>query len=709
VGGLVDEIVKEATENCETCWSTLSDYRDEAKDDMRFVNGDQWRDEMKGRRYKRPMEVINDSIINKRMVRDEYKKRQATFKIRGIDSGTDPERAEIYQAVAKSIQRESLVENVMDLAFDDMLSCGMGFSLVETDYESPYSFDQQINVRDIEDPFSVFIDMSHKKLDMSDMAYGGFLFPMPRSQYKEEYPNEEENSFPEYDSNVNYCDKDNICLCQYYKADYKDDRLIAVADPRSEGTYNICASEVYDEKNRWLLDYYREQFPDTFKRDESLKFIESRKISERPTKKRFVKWYIMNGKTELDSGDWNSKYIPIIPTLGDRYNLDGDKYFWSLVRAEKSPTRLYNYTLSNSVERLAAQPIAPFTGPAEIFKGHENSWAGANNRPMPYLPYSQIEDSDGNMVNVPPTPLPVAEVPVGWFNLSQQASADKRNCNGLQEITKGVQGNEVSGRAIIERSENSMQTVSVFFERRKFATLLLGRIITDLMPKIYDTRRVVRMLGEDAKENTIVLNAMNMEGPQKGKVFPLASAELDVYVDVGPSREARRKDDQAIMLEALRETPEAYKPAILSHFWSTIDSQRTEQIVQDINKLHPDQLKPQEEQEEQQMRNENAQLKQQNQEMQAQLEQLTQMLQSEQTKAQGRIQETQMKIQGDLQKEALKQSEETKRTRIESETDLQEQQIESKTDIQVELIKQMAEDMKNMKAVIATITPQSEG
>lgn len=666
---------------------------------MAFVNGDQWKDDAKSRRYRRPTEVINDSIVNKRKVREEYKKRQASVKVRAIDSGSDRERAELYNAVYKSIQRESMAEEVMDLAFDDMLSCGMGFCHVDTEHESEDSFDQKITVNDIEDPFSVFFDTNCKKLDMSDAEFGGFLYSISRKEYEKQYPEAQPIPYPEYDSNVMYTDGDNICLCRYYKADYVDDTLVAVPSPDGEGTINICLGDIDDAKYEHYVDYLKQTIED-YDRENLLDYVAERTVAKRQTEKRIVTVYILNGDDVLESEKWNGRYIPIIPMLGDRYLLNDDKYYWSLVRSEKSPARIYNYALSNSLEKMSAQPIAPFMGPAQIFKGHEHIWASANQKPMPYLPYSPLVTEDGQTVNVPPIPMSAGEIPSSWASMLQISGSDKYKCSGLQEDALGGRGNVVSARAVTERAENSLQTVTVFFERRKFATQLLGRVITDLMPAVYDTRRVVKIMGDDGKENSVLVNAQNTNGPYKGKIFSLKDAKLDVYVDVGPSRESRRKDDQAIAIEMMRETPDQYKPAIISHLWSTVDGQNVDKIIENINKLQPASLQPEDMQAEEKMKAEFAQLKQQNEQLVANNEQLNQMLMAEQTKAQARLQEADMKIRGDLQKEALKQRSETERemissntdlaqARIETGTDLEQTKIESQTDIQVEMIKHM--------------------
>ena len=675
------EVIDRAKDRISKCWNALSKYRDEAADDDRVMNGDPWRDEIKFKRGKRPMEVVNDSIINKRKVINGYSKQQATYRLRPRGIGVDQEKTDIYNAAARAIQRDSMSNFVMDEIMDDMLSAGMGFAYYTTEYESPYSDNQIIVMNKIQDKYSVFFDIDHKRMDMSDMDYGGFLIEVDREEANEEYNKTNISGFSYSDSHVNNLLENSITLCQYYEAYYEDDTLITVADPRQRGvTYSFILSEAFEDKNRWLIQYYTEFYED-FDGEKFYEWLKPKIISERPTQIRKIKVYTLSDDEILDEEDWAGKYIPIVPMLGDKYYLEDNMYYWSLVRSEKGPVRTYNFMMSNYVERLALQPVTPFIGAAGKFKGHERIWAQANNNPIPWLPYSPIQTPDGSWDFSPPIPAPEANVGAGLLNGLEISATNKRNTSGYQDNTFGVVGPEASGRALIERESNSLQSANVFYKRRKFSTILQGKIEADLIPKIYDAPRMMSLLGEDGKENTVLMNAINTDGDWAGKSFNLSEEEFDVVVDVGPSRDSRRLEDQETLMKFMTGVPEHMKEAVVPRVAGTIDISDNDGLVADLKKLQSPALQDEEEKTEEQLKAEIAQKDQQMQQMQLQIQEMEKVLLADRVKSEARLKETQLKVNGDLERESIKQEAETERKLLDNRNNLQTTQMQTSTDL----------------------------
>lgn len=705
------DIVEYAKDKVKHCWETLADFRDEAYDDMQYSVGEQWTSESLANRTGRPCNVINDAIVNIRKTKENYKKKQATFFVRPTDTGKqDKDKADVYNGLVRSIRRDSMFEDVMDRAFTDMLSCGMGFTEICTE-EKEGSFDQEIKVKYIKDPFSCFWDLSAECLDLSDADYAGYLFDIDFKEYEEMYPDATTfGSFPAYDGHMQTSGNGCITLCKIYYADNYKDMLYAVADPFLMGkSYNFYGSEIDSEEHQEIVSFWRSEYEDFDGGDVIGWLKENGKIiGKRTAIRRRIKWAVVNDTEEIDGGEVDGDYIRVIPMLGDAYWMNDSRYFWSLIRAEKPSGRGYNFMVSNLEERLASQPVAPYIINPLAIEGMEGIWAGANNEPRPYLPIKGIRNADGTIDNsYMPTPAAPADIPAGWMAGADLMAGNKQNTSGLQDSAMGIQGNEISARAIMERSENSLQTVNVFFENRRFATQLSGRVIADLIPHVYDTPTTVQIIGGDGKENAVLLNATNPQGSEyEGKVFDLKNDKFDIWIDVGPSRDSKKLDQQATLLEAMRLLPEQMTIAMADDLVATMDLQNVDEAVQKVRKMQPAELHSEDEKTKDQLEAENAQKDQQLEQMQVQVEQMTQMLQSEKIKSEGRLEEARLKGQVDLQKETLKQQSETKRTMIENQTDLEEQRIESETDIQVALINNMAKEIENLKATVATITPQ---
>jgi hypothetical protein len=84
-----------------------------------------------------------------------------------------------------------------------------------------------------------------------------------------------------------------------------------------------------------------------------------------------------------------------------------------------------------------------------------------------------------------------------------------------------------------------------------------GRILVDLIPKIYDTNRVIRIIGPDETEQVVEINKSIVD-VQTGKtviINDLTVGKYDVEVDVGPSYATKRMEAVDAMLELVKAFP----------------------------------------------------------------------------------------------------------------------------------------------------------
>jgi hypothetical protein len=139
-----------------------------------------------------------------------------------------------------------------------------------------------------------------------------------------------------------------------------------------------------------------------------------------------------------------------------------------------------------------------------------------------------------------------------------------------------------------------------------------GRILLDLMPKIYDTARVVRILGTDDQPEIVEINRTFMGPDGKARNFDLQKGKYDVIVKVGPSFSTQREEVRTSMLEFIRMYPPA-APLLGPMLAKNMDWPEAEKVAQQLNSLLPPQTQGGDPQRDQ---------------MAAHIQQLTQQLQS---------------------------------------------------------------------------------
>jgi hypothetical protein len=152
---------------------------------------------------------------------------------------------------------------------------------------------------------------------------------------------------------------------------------------------------------------------------------------------------------------------------------------------------------------------------------------------------------------------------------------------GLQDAPLGKQSNETSGRAIMARQREGDVSTFNFADNRNRAIEHTGAILVDLIPKYYDTARIIRCLKEDGSTYSVPINqpvmpAQPEEGQQPApgmpqeqfrpvqaeipgitKIFDLKQGRYDVTVSAGPSFTSRREESADQMMEFIRVFPQS--------------------------------------------------------------------------------------------------------------------------------------------------------
>jgi regulator of protease activity HflC (stomatin/prohibitin superfamily) len=197
------------------------------------------------------------------------------------------------------------------------------------------------------------------------------------------------------------------------------------------------------------------------------------------------------------------------------------------------------------------QPKAPFLITADQVAGHEGYWAEAGTKNRPYLPYN-ADPNAGAPQRINP---PIASQAL--MSEMQIAAEDIKRTTGIYDASLGARSNETSGKAILARKEESQNATSVYADNMVKAITQTGVILVDMIPRIYDAKRMVRVLGEDGQEKIETINAMvmSLEGPMP--VNDVSLGKYDVKVAVGPSYSSRREETLDGMMRFMEVYPEA--------------------------------------------------------------------------------------------------------------------------------------------------------
>lgn len=600
-----NEIHKEAIARLKSCIEDEANSRELMKDDLRFATLDQWDAQIRADRENDPngprpcltIDKINQYITQ---VTNDIRQNKPSIKMRPVDDMADVETARIMQDYARHIQDRSNASVAYETASDWAVKCGLGYFRVVTDYVSPDSFDQEILIKRIPNMFSVYLG-PHTQPDGSDAEYGFILEEMALETFKREYPNATVSNEDFSGEKPVWKTEETITVAEYFHTVYEKKTLLFLAD----GT--TVFADKYDGQAENIVD-------------------------ERTSFEKKIKWCKLSGAEILEKRDWAGSYIPIIEVIGKESFVDGKRVTWGLVRPAKDNLRMYNYWASAVTEKIGLSPKTPFIGAVGQFESFSEKWAQANRTNYAYLEYDAV-DVNGNAIPAPrrvePAPMEVAMV-----NMMATIERDVQTSLGMFKAAVGESESQQSGKAILALQRESDTGTLHFADNLARSIRYCGLIILDLIPKIIDTRRILRVIGEDGEtQNAMVDPKQPMAKRQirdaAGKIHKIYNpgvGKYDVTVTVGPSYNTKRMEAADAMLKLTQANP-ALGQIMGDLMFKSFDWPMADKISERLQKMLPPQIQDQPEGQPQippQVMQQMAQAQQQMQALQQQMQELAQ-------------------------------------------------------------------------------------
>ena len=534
-----EDIVTQARNNLEAAWQHEKENREAAAVDLAFLAGDQWPDRVRREREAegRPMLTINRLPQFLRQVTNDIRQANISIKASPVDDRSDPKLAKIYNGILRQIQYHSNAHHVFSTAAEHQSSCGIGWFRITTDYAEDTAFDQEIKLESIPHPLSVYCDPAAVKHDRSDAMWMIVTEMIPRDTFKARFPDAAPHDVDRpsdgSSSRLYWTTADAVRVSEYW-----------VKEPYTKTLGLTQTGETIDLTGVKPQD--RAFLPQIVKERKQLCYK--------------VKQYLISGTDILEGPhEWPGKFIPIIPVIGAEIPLDQKTYRYGLIRFARDPQQLYNYYRTGVAEMMALAPKSPYLVTTEMLSDPaiKAIWDTANKRNRPYLPFRP----DPNMPSGPKREHP-PEMPAALMQEAQVASEDMKATTGIHDASLGQRSNETSGRAILARQREGDIANYHFADNLEQSLQYAGRVLVDLIPKIYDNERVLRIMGEDDAEEFVPINQVIMGVDGMPIVLnDLSQARFDVRVTIGPSYSTRRMETADAMLQFMHVVPAAAQVA----------------------------------------------------------------------------------------------------------------------------------------------------
>ncbi len=542
--------------------SALAESREDEIDDLRFYAGSpdnhwQWpadvlatRGAVQGQTINaRPTLTINKLPQHVRQVTNDMRQNRPGAKVIPVDDNADVEVADIFNGMIRHIEYISDADVAYDTACENQVSYGEGYITLYTEYCDDNTFDQDIKIGRIRNSFSVYMDPLIQDPTGADAKWCFITEDLTKAEYERQYPDAAPistlQSLGVGDQSIsNWLNEDTVRIAGYYYVDY--DKTTLNLYPGNQSAF------VGTPEDKMLKDMFG-------------KPIKSR-VSERPR----IKYCKINGYEILEEKEWAGKWIPVIRVVGNEFEVDGRLYVSGLVRNAKDAQRMYNYWVSQEAEMLALAPKAPFIGYGGQFEGYEDKWKTANTNNWPYLEVNpDVTDGQGAVLPLPQRAQPPM-ASTGLLQAKSGASEDIKSTTGQYNASLGMGSNERSGKAILARQREGDVGTYHYGDNLTRAVRHVARQLVDLIPKIYDTQRIARIIGEDGETKMVKINPdqpqpvnkiVNEQGIVIEKIYNPGVGKYDVVATTGPGYATKRQAALEAMAQLLQGNPQLWSVA----------------------------------------------------------------------------------------------------------------------------------------------------
>ena len=540
-----ERLLERVRKNMERAISAESENRKSGLDDRLFKIGQQWPTEIMAQRNldKRPCLTVNKLPTFVHQIVNDQRQNRPSINISPVGDRGDPEVAKMYRGLVRFIERDCAADIAYDTAFDDAVTMGWGYWRVTLEWESPDSFNCVLVIRQVRNPFSVYLDPAHVDPTGADAKWAFVTQNITRSEFSDKYPGA--TQMPYSDGGIgdkvnSWATKDEIRIAEYYGIEYNPRTLVKLSNG------HVGWEDDLDDITKGYLKRGRLQ-----------------KIDERESQVPTVMWYKVTAVDVLKEEEWIGTSVPIVKVVGNATDVEGKIKLSGIIRDAKDPQRAKNYWVTAMTEIIALQPKAPWVMEEGQGEGHEDEFKNANVKNIPVLYYKGT--SVGGTMAPPPQRQPMAGIPAGIMTAMASSEQDLMGVTGIRfDATMAEKTQDESGRAL--HALRQMTDIGAFHYVDNLARSLrrTGEILVEAIPLVYDEKRVVTILREDDKEEQVAIDPSlpKPSGEEKRpdgktrKLFNPTYGKYGVTVTIGPSYATKRIEATENMMAFMRALPQ---------------------------------------------------------------------------------------------------------------------------------------------------------
>lgn len=532
-------LAKEIRDNLAFAKKSDRHNRDACRDNLKFLNGDQWEaQEAEKRRNKRLMlttDLLNapvDQVVN------SVKQNRPGPDVSPSGEGTDKLDAENMAGIMRRVDYENRSWIAFSTAMEYATGGNFGCWEMDVDWADTRSWRRKIIVKPIPNANeTVYFDPCAMQKDRSDAMWAIQLSVMNLELYKSKFPKSTAatrgpmkgiidwfSTFRD-DSFNGWVTEAGIQLAKYWKFEVENDTLRLYSN----------GVAYYDTEKATIPAFDAYNQPVEVDNSQPSRTVENKKL----------KWYLCNGAEILKEGDWEGYWIPLFPVYGRERWVENKRWIFSMIQLAKQAQQAFNFSFTSACETLSTVAKAPFIGLLGQFKSKFAQWQKANRELQAYLEYDEVILSNGVPHTAPPQ-RNVNEPPIQAFLAFCQLAINViQRTTSVFDPSLGRQKSDQSGKAVQLLDEQSMEGNYHWSDNLNIALTHYYRALGDLIQKEYDAPQVIQIMRADNTPDAVRINQVFKGKDGQDRHNKIAAGNFAYTISTGPSYINQRKADVA--------------------------------------------------------------------------------------------------------------------------------------------------------------------
>ena len=274
---------------------------------------------------------------------------------------------------------------------------------------------------------------------------------------------------------------------------------------------------------------------------------------KRPSKKHKIIHYRIAGNYILDQTEFPSEQLPLVYVDNNSfYDKIGKQITRSFFGDCRDTQRYINYLRTQSAYILKVSRYDQWIGSKKNVASldTQRNWRDPT-AIQGMLTYDESPDG------YKPEQIRPPELSQSLFQQYQLAIEDLYTCTGLYPARMGNNGDEASGKAIDARTRQGSYSTYVFFNSINRAISTGGEIVNEMIPRVYDTERVMTLMMPDEGIKNITVNKQSDEYGEQIE-NDIRKGTYQVRLKPGPSYEGQKEQALQSLQNVLQADPTAF-------------------------------------------------------------------------------------------------------------------------------------------------------